>query len=130
MIAKNTTVQELERAAELVGVRLRDSRDESTTRTARVRFTLALNGERYRRWNHRRDRKVGAVCWHGHRDFFRALFELNPRAVVDISGRFNSGDKIRYTSENFESVFESTGDRNIGSVYERCQYRDACDCEE
>ncbi len=130
MIAKFATVQDVVNAAQQTGVRLREYRDVSSTRTPRVRFTLALNGEKYRRLNHRLQRKVGAVCWHGHRDFFRALFEANPRAVVDISGRFNNGQHIRYTAETFESTYQETGNRNIGSIMEPCRFSDACACDE
>jgi hypothetical protein len=53
------------------------------------------------------------ASWEAHRDFLRALFVVNPRAVVITS-------MARYTAENFESVFPPTGQKNIGSMMNPC----------
>lgn len=50
------------------------------------------------------------ASWEAHRDFLRALFVVNPRAVVITS-------MARYTAENFETVFPPTGEKNIGSHF-------------
>lgn len=143
MIIKNVTLAEVSNAARAVGLALADEEDRSSTRTQRVKTRLRLGEDRgfkhpryprlglpkYQRMNHRGDRRVAAVCWHGHRDFFRALFALAPRAVVSVSARMN-GEPVVYTAENFETTFHETGDRNIGSMFEPCAFRDACICEE
>lgn len=70
----------------------------------------------------RQGRRVNAVCWHGHREFFRALFALAPEAVVSTA-------LARYTAENFESAYPST-DRNIGPMVASMFHSEACSCPE
>jgi hypothetical protein len=87
-------------------------------------------------------RSVCAVCWHGHRDFYRALFELNPEARVytALIRRARSGGMheppiqafkgvTHWSAENFEDLFEATGAINIGSAYRPVCAADACRCE-
>lgn len=75
----------------------------------------------------RRDgrRNVWAVCWHGHREFFRALFAIAPEAIVRVAA---TGQ--RYTAENFEETHVPTGGQNIGSRIEPLYRSEACDCRE
>lgn len=74
-----------------------------------------------------RQRRVHAVCWHGHRDFFLTLFDSDPAAVV-VSPFIPGG---RYEdAHDFEYKYFRTGDRNIGSQVSPLAYRDACNCEE
>lgn len=80
-------------------------------------------------------RRVNAVCWHLHRDFFRSLFERAPDAIVEtrLAPIFdvNAPQKpTRYTAENFESSFEETGSVNVGSTFDPLPMRGACDCPE
>jgi hypothetical protein len=88
--------------------------------------THTLEGERppYQRLNHRLDRTVCAVCWHGHRDFFRAAY----RFCDDII--FSSALATYGCSDDFERAYPATGYKNIGSQMEPCQISDACYCEE
>jgi len=51
------------------------------------------------------------VCWHAHRDFYRALFEIEPSAVV------RTGLGVTYTAANFETTFPDTYRKNAGSLY-------------
>lgn len=46
------------------------------------------------------DRERGAVGWDGHRDFFRALYKLAPRAVVRTSMAVYRG------AEDFEQEYQ------------------------
>jgi|SRR6185295_5766246 len=112
-------------AAASVAVRIKDCR-AINARGTRYRFTLTLDDSR--RWQRRSHtgRRVHAVCWHGHRAFFRRLFELAPTAVVQSSARLN-GVNVRYTAESFERDHPDTGQTNIGSLFEPCAYVDACD---
>src|SRR3990167_6512206 len=67
----------------------------------------------------KRCRVPGAVCWHVHRAFMRALFSLRPNAVIiSAFARYNG-------SEHFEQTHEETAYRNVGSSDE---YGDLCDC--
>lgn len=67
----------------------------------------------------------GAVCWHGHRDFFRALYRLAPKAVV------RTAMATYRNASNFESQYRETqhqgGDR-MG--VHMTPYADACICGE
>jgi hypothetical protein len=70
----------------------------------------------------RNGRHIAAACWHAHRDFMLALFDLAPEArlktaVADYRGK-----------AGFAAKFEATGRRNIGSMMEPIEYREACEC--
>ncbi len=117
MIARGMTAAELGDAAQAVGVRLQNVRPNGTG----TAFTLALDGERYRRRSHT-GRKIAAVCWHGHYDFFREVYTQNEEAtIITAQARYNNRADFEYSAE-------TTGDNNIGSMVEPMAYRDACDC--
>jgi hypothetical protein len=61
-------------------------------------------------------RRVAAACWHVHGDFFDALFEVCPDAVI-----VSMGKKITKDEGNWQ-------DQNIGSAYLPFMYSEACDC--
>jgi len=65
----------------------------------------------------------GAVCWHGHRDFMRALFALAPDAEIRSAMATYKG------SDNFEQTFGFTryaGGSRMG--VQMIPYADACTC--
>lgn len=67
-------------------------------------------------------RRTASACWHVHRDFMVALFDLAPNtrlktALADYRGR-----------DDFNAKFEGTGNRNAGSAMEPQELRTACDC--
>lgn len=74
-------------------------------------------------------RKVHAVCWHGHRDFYRRIFQFYPNARI-VSGRYG---KIEFDgSENFEDTYIETafiklGPPIMGGYPSMCE---ACSCPE
>jgi hypothetical protein len=112
MIIRNAGRAEIERAAGIVGVRA-EIEDRSNSRATIHRVRLFPRGD-HRRAVSSSGRRVNAVSWAGHRDFFRALFGQSPRA--DIRTGFAVG--ARYTSpEQFERTFEETGWTNVGSRY-------------
>lgn len=127
MIAKGTTAQVIEAAATAAGVRA-DVRDVRPTRDGgqRVRFGLRLGCCRRADGSRRHS---GAVCWHGHRDFFRALFAAAPGARVQTMQTERTVPGGWYTAGNFEDVYQNTGDANVGSAYDPISYADACDCD-
>ncbi len=72
-------------------------------------------------WYHS-TRCVNAVCWHGYRDFMKALFHLLPNLkLVTAIACYNGVD-------DFNAKFVETGYRNIGSQMQPMQYREACTC--
>lgn len=56
------------------------------------------------------ERRVHAVCWHGHRDFMRELFARDPEARIKTSWADYRG------RESFEDTFPATAYRNVGSM--------------
>lgn len=108
MNVRNATAEQIRLAAAEVGVRLENFRPA----TKGYAFTLKVGREkRYRRastWDRRKDGapraiRNGCVCWHGHRDFCRALYRLAPRAEVRTAlARYNG-------AAHFEATYRSTG---------------------
>lgn len=64
-------------------------------------------------------RKVAAVCWHGHRDFMRALYRLAPDARIKTALADYHG------AEDFERQFRST--YGVGNGW-NISYGQACGC--
>lgn len=77
-----------------------------------------------RKWSlHFHTRRVNAVCWHGHRDFLRALFALDPDAVVITA-------VARYRGANhFEGIYRDTWSHNVGSRMCPIPYGSSCMCD-
>jgi hypothetical protein len=123
MIAKNANLMQLEAAAAETGVRLENVRPLGR----RWGFVLRLAPDR--KWQRRswQGRRIAAVSWHGHRDFFRALFRLAPNAIV--TSHWAAGWTV-YTAATFEATYRATGAANIGSMMQPVRYADACDCGE
>ena len=93
----------------------------------RLGFSRKDDGER---------RAVGSACWHGYRDFFRALYRqwlhdhsgTGPQVTSGLDAETHR--PIKYTGpRSFEATHAKTGLRNIGSMADPLTYRDACHCE-
>ena len=117
MIARGVTAGQLAGAAKTVGVHLKDVRPNGRG----TAFTLALDGEKYRRRGHS-GRRIAAVCWHGHYDFFQEVYHQEEGAIIiTAQARYNNRADFEYSAE-------ATGSQNIGSQVEPLAYQDACDC--
>lgn len=57
-----------------------------------------------------RDRAVGAVCWHGFRDFFFALFRRKPDAHIEAARAYYRNAK------HFEQIYPSTASGGYDSM--------------
>jgi hypothetical protein len=68
-------------------------------------------------------RKGPWVCWHAHRDFFRALFELAPDATVR-TGLGRAG--VTYSAGTFENDFPGTYNMNAGSEWYPREFGSLC----
>ena len=94
---------------------------------------------RCRRWNDERGdapyqranassfrsgQRVHAVCWHGFRDFFRAVYRREPGAI------FVTAYDTWRGSDDFEARFRESGHRNIGSQMYPVAAAEACRCPE
>lgn len=129
MNVKGVTYAQISEAAEEVGVRIYNYQDKGkqkmidnrlqwllectfTLKTGDPRIWLApLNRDgkapkmlaRFRRFSERTGHTIpGAVCWHGHRDFLRALFHLAPNATVKTAVAVYRG------ADNFEATYRAT----------------------
>ena len=121
MIIEGANLDTIETCAAHVGARVyRRSRDPR-------RLRIVPAGDKYRRVSHT-GRKIAAVCWHGHLEFFRQLFTLAPGARVQtaFTRDFPRGERW-YTAENLERMYQAT-DRNIGSMYQPMYASEACEC--
>lgn len=128
--------QEIRAAAKAVGVELFGWPNGHVSQDGRaLRFRLSVdrtqprgeNGELpYQRISQSRmsgirGRRIAAVCWHGHRDFMRALFRTNPEARIKTALADYRG------SEDFERKFSGT--YGNGNSY-NLDYGQACTCLE
>jgi len=126
----SVTEAQLRDCAAEVGVELYELREEGRALRFRIVPTAykdARGDHKYQRVSvsvFREGRRVHAVCWHGHRDFMRAIFRANPDA------RIKTGIADYRGSDDFEQKFEATGDRNVGSLMYPMRMRDACKCHD
>lgn len=125
MVARNlVNPQSVVDAAEKVGVDaiVRSVRKQRDGRYA-VRFVLRPNRSqrKFIRVGHT-GRLVWAVCLHGHYEFMKMLFNLEPSAFVESS----MADRV--DANNLESIYNSLYHFNIGSVMEPIYYGYACKC--
>lgn len=118
-MASNVQLITLMRAAEEVGVSLDTS---AKGRQFRVKVNPGARPNRYQRINAVTGRKVNAVCWHGFRDFFLAVYRIEPGAkfVTAVDTWKNSAD--------FEARFRESGYRNVGSMMYPVRAIDNCTC--
>lgn len=71
----------------------------------------------------------GAVCWHGHRDFLRALYRRVPDAKVRTA--FITYLDATHFKESYQSTWDGAPDKaSRGFAAGYVPYRDACTCEE
>lgn len=147
MLAKHVEQSELEEAARLTGVVIHNLRywaprnygDEygrkpgqhGNRKGGNWRFRLGLAADK--RWQRIRNEsvrfgvmrkdgqpcRVGTVCWHGHRQFFRNLFDIAPDCKVQTTGTRQFSFRW-YTSNNFEDTHEGVNQFNCD--------KDACLC--
>lgn len=64
----------------------------------------------------------GPLCWHGHRDFMRAMFVEYPDAVLKSAFITYQG------RDDFERRHWETGERNVGSTYSQVLMSEVCYC--
>lgn len=117
-MASNVRLSTLEVAAYEVGVTLDTS---PKGRQYRVKVNPG-KPNKYQRINAVTGRKVNAVCWHGFRDFFLAVYRIEPGAkfVTQVDTWNGSAD--------FEARFRESGYRNVGSMMYPVRAIDNCTC--
>ncbi len=144
MYARKVTKETLTAAAAAVGVDLdMDPKNQAGT-SWRVKVNLRVPPEAYTPSGRRKtgknevkvryqrlsassfspNRRVNAVCWHGFRDFFRAVYAIEPEAIFRTAIAKYEG------SDAFECTFPLTAHKNIGSRFRPVAADEACECWE
>jgi hypothetical protein len=116
----NANIQQLNEALDAVNKDFADNivfkRLEQIS-SNRARFTLTVKNSREPGGRIGYEgRRVAAVCWHVHGQFFDSLLEINPEAVI-LAGK----KKISAEGGNWQ-------DWNIGSILKPMYCSEACDC--
>lgn len=144
MLASKITREALESAAAAVGVRVEISTLSGSGLRHRVKLYPIVPAEaltpsgrrkrgergdaRYQRTSaavmFREGRRVHAVCWHGFRDFFRAVYRRAPGAI------FRTALDTWRGSEDFEARYRASGVRNVGAQIAPVCAAEACRCGE
>lgn len=131
------TVQVMLTAAQEVGVRLENLRTKGRT----VSFVLRPPVHQPNRWQRvsasafgvRQDgerRRIAAICWHGHRAFFRAAYRIDSRFIFTTHPMSTVRNDACYrNAEHFEAVHHLS-DTNIGSQAYPMLASKACVCPE
>ena len=88
-------------------------KDKFNTKYQRTGFITLKNGKK---------NKINSICWHGYKDFLTELYN-----IYDDLRIFTA--QITYNNKkDFELNFEDTGEKNIGSMVDPLQYKNACLC--
>lgn len=85
-------------------LKVKDSRGKG----AKLGFSRRLDGRR---------RRTSNACWHVHGDFFDALLEINPAAVI-----VTAFARIDANGGNWQ-------DKQVGSMVEPVMYSQMCECD-
>jgi len=128
MTGSNVSRETLERAAAEVGVTLDMSPLSANGRRWRIKVNPGPGGKARKYQRHSAscfspNRRVYAVCWHGFRDFFRAVYRVEPDAV------FRSALDTWHGSADFEARFEASGSHVVGAPVYPVTWLDLCECE-
>jgi hypothetical protein len=92
-----------------------------TLKTTRVPPAWTRRSQNIKNKDGQYRRVVGAVCWHGHREFMREVFKINPEA------RIKTGIADYRGSKHFEDTHGTTHSQG-GNQYGRRGFGEACDC--
>ena len=133
MIAKNVTVKDLKAA--LVAVNKKYKGNVTFNRFPEksgrgFRFTLRVKDSKkpghrlgFPSYKTEKQRRMTSACWHVHGDFFDALLDINPEAII----KTGLGNKNQIYSTGGE-VSGNWEDYNIGSQYKPLFASEACEC--
>jgi hypothetical protein len=142
MLIRGITEGELQSCADAVGVDLYDLNRVTQNRMA-WRCRIVPISDKFRkfavaRWYilngfnamhksfhdaPKKPHRIHAICWHGHRDFMREIFKINPDASIRTSLAHYKG------KDDFENKFYATRNHNISNSYYPLPYKFSCKCE-
>lgn len=128
MVIEGITDADLAQLVAAVGLRADRVRRIDTKTAPRVRFHLArgVGHARYQRTSYD-GRRINAVCFHGYRAFFDALFAAFPTAKAWGGYYF----EFRYDGvDDYHARFDALGDTVLGAYNRTMLYREACNCDD
>jgi hypothetical protein len=135
MVIYDVSLSECKRFAEELGI-VFVGHEKYTTKDGRVRIQGSLKPKGkphpnpYQKTSasyFNQGRKVHGVCWHGYRDWMRALFTAYPTARI-TTGRIG---KIDYNGlDGFEANYVDTGFINVGAQICPINACEACSCKD
>lgn len=116
-----------------IGIRVDISNSEKISRGRhknmnKIQFTLKPESDTYRKISFhglaygQGERRVNAVCWHGHFEFMKQLFLRDYQAHLKTAMANYDGP------QGFLDNFLETGYTNMGSQMYPVQYRESCNC--
>jgi len=132
---KNVSQIEMQKALDVVNRKYGDNvqfgrlDNKGKTIIATLRVISAKKGAKGRKLNQswliygNGIKSNGSACWHVHGDFFEALLNINPKAII-----LSMLSKI-FINENGMTV-GNWQDRNIGSMINPIMYSGACECND
>ena len=133
MLAKNCTMEDLNKALEIVNVKYQgnvtfnriEQRGKNILFTLKVKDSKAPGHRRgFQGFDGKPAKRLVSACWHVHGDFFDALIlKVNQNTVIV------SRDTQLYKQSYNNTVSNNWQDKNIGSVYNPLYFSEACDCD-
>lgn len=70
-------------------------------------------------------RRTSSACWHVHGDFFDALLEIEPKAIIT-----SKGNLLKIYRDNTGTIQGNWRDWNVGSIAFPVMYSESCLCDE
>lgn len=118
---------QLKLIADEVGVKLNNLHEDGRAWNFTLRPTgVKIDGDyKYQRTSasgFHADRRVHAVCWHGHRDFMLAIYKREPEARIKTMWADYRG------VEDFLEKYPQTAYRNVGSLAYPMRAYEICNC--
>lgn len=129
LYSRTLSITDLYAIANDLGIRLECDADFFGPRSRRLNLRLfaEVGSDQFRKINVARylksgRRRTGAVCWHGHYAFMRAVF------MLDANAKFRTAIDTWDGRQDFFKRAAESGRKNVGSIMEPLAYANACDC--
>lgn len=88
-----------------------------------------LNRHAYEQGWAKAPRRTYAICYHGHFEFMRRLFEAHPDTVIRSSMQLAGAGRTVYDGrDDFYDKAPELGHVNVGSRMMPIDYEDSCEC--
>lgn len=133
MLVKGITEKQIIQTAKKVGVAINGASyhvgyfNGITKKGNYLSFTLRIKpgaplDVKYRKYGFS-GRRTYHICYHGHYEFMRRLYEINPNTII------RSTMAVYKNKEEFERLAGFVSRVNVGNAYQPQNYGEKCDCE-